>query len=129
MAKSQRTRGASRGKLAFEGAEPGKFSYVDGPTGDVSAARKRTAKKLAAVVTAYLKAAEEFLAGRYSHLREQTPRYLSHPGNVYIFLCTERFSLTSMPRNGSPDIHPCGQNATYCHGLLLTSSAKRIIMR
>jgi hypothetical protein len=46
-----------------------------------------------ATVTAYIRAAQELLAGPYAHVRDSAPVYLSDPGNVLITCCSDGISI------------------------------------
>ena len=49
---------------------------------------------------AYLKAAQQLLGGRLSHLREFAPPYLLNPGNAIAVCCPDGIAIRYEPRSG-----------------------------
>jgi hypothetical protein len=79
-----------KGEILFAGNSP--MRLADTAAEDISGLTKEqeaTIRVLGKTVRAYLTAAKELLAGKYVHLQEFAPHYLTDPGNVMVACCAD----------------------------------------
>jgi Domain of unknown function (DUF4263) len=78
------------GQLKLEGANP--MAFVETDESHVSTwtpQEEVTAQTVGKAIKRYLEAATELANGRYQHLRDSLPEYLTNPGNCLVTLCTD----------------------------------------
>jgi hypothetical protein len=84
------THNLRKGQLRFEGTEPMSFVESDEASSvDLSPEQQAATQTLSATIRAYLKSAESLIAGKYNHLENIVPRYLSSPGTVVVAVCPD----------------------------------------
>jgi hypothetical protein len=76
------------GKIVLTGANPMEFFAEESPTGPMVEATDEM-RRVGATIKEYIKAAQQLLAGRYSHLREVAPPHLVNPGNFVVAFCSD----------------------------------------
>ncbi|MBI5918160.1 MAG: DUF4263 domain-containing protein [Nitrosomonadales bacterium] len=79
-----------KGKLILEGANPMTFvENADESTESWTPEQEATASTVSKAIKDYLKAMEAFIEGKYEHLKDKIPEYMSSPGNFLIAICTD----------------------------------------
>src|SRR5258706_2931357 len=77
-----------KGKISFAADKPMQLIDAQGEDiADPTPEQKRTIDLLGSALKEYLKATKDLLSGKYAHLREIAPQYLSDPGNVLLGCC------------------------------------------
>src|SRR5258707_6782878 len=74
-------------KISLAGVDPMKIEFADGQAAAVPDDIKVILNQIGTTFNAYLKAAQELLNGRFSHLREVAPVHLADPGKILVTYC------------------------------------------
>lgn len=75
--------------VQFEGANPMVVTEFPGEVVTLTEDQVRIVERVTSSIKAYIVAAEELANGKYAHLREMIPAYLSAPGNVLVSCGTD----------------------------------------
>lgn len=79
-----------KGELRLEGDKPMEFIELsEGSIEAWSPAEEQSVNAIADTTRTYLRASRELANGKYDHLREHIPEYLTSPGNVLIAICPD----------------------------------------
>jgi len=73
-----------RNQVYFEGENPMVMTELPGEVVTLTDDQERILKQVSGSIKAYILAAEELANGKYAHLREMIPAYLSTPGHVLV---------------------------------------------
>src|SRR5258706_9205143 len=76
-------------QIHFEGDNPMVITEIPGDVMTLSEDQERIVEKVASSIKAYIVAAEELANGKYAHLRDMIPAYLSAPGHVLVSCGTD----------------------------------------
>lgn len=79
-----------KGIIRFDGANPMSFEESDdAPSVAITPAQQELMDAVSTTIKSYLKTAENLIEGKYKHLEQIVPKYLSHPGVVFIVVCPD----------------------------------------
>jgi len=78
-----------KSQVHFEGENPMVITEIPGEVVTLTEDQERIIKQVTSSIKAYIVAAEELASGKYAHLRDIIPAYLSTPGNVLVSCGTD----------------------------------------
>ena len=78
-----------KGRILFDSDKPMEFIQTPDEVVTLTEEQERIVAQVTGSIKAYLIASEELACGKYAHLREIIPAYLSTPGHVLVSCGTD----------------------------------------